>query len=93
MSNMEKVSLKRYECTRCGFVTTQSTNHYGPTWSWGRVNTCPNCPPYAKYPEFGGSTNWRCLDNPDQHPDPVLHARGLDHLLDDIAELDSNGTA
>lgn len=55
-------SLKRYRCTQCGFECEQVTNHYGNTWSWDRVNTCPDCPPHAKYAEFGGSTVWECLD-------------------------------
>lgn len=55
-------SSKRYRCTQCGHETTQTTNHYGATWSWGHSNTCPACPPYRKYPEFGGHTVWVCLD-------------------------------
>lgn len=55
---------KRYKCDRCGYVTTQTTNHYQPTWSWDHTNTCPNCPPWAKYPEFGGQTTWTCIDTP-----------------------------
>jgi hypothetical protein len=57
-----KATSKAYRCTRCGCITQQTTNHYGPTWSFGRVNVCPQCPPYAKYPEFGGGTLWECLD-------------------------------
>ena len=57
-------SEKRYKYRRCGHVKKIRTNHYGPCWSWGRVNTCPDCPPYAKYPEFGGQTIWDCLDSP-----------------------------
>lgn len=53
---------KKYACERCGFKCEQETNHFGPTWSWGRFNTCPNCPPWAKYSEFGGSTVWKCLE-------------------------------
>lgn len=53
-----KQSAKLYRCTQCGHVTTQTTNHTGSTWSWGRVNTCPTCPPHAKYPEYGGATVW-----------------------------------
>lgn len=55
---------KRYHCTRCGHVSHQVTNHYGQTWSWGRVNTCPSCPPWAKYPEYGGTTIWDCDEVP-----------------------------
>ncbi len=64
-----RATSKRYACNRCGHETKQMTNHYGPTWSWGRVNTCPKCPPWAKYEEFGGQTTWRCLENPpDEEP-------------------------
>ncbi len=55
-------TAKRYACARCGCVSEQVTNHYGETWSWGHVNACPDCPPWAKYPEFGGSTLWKCLE-------------------------------
>lgn len=55
---------KRYSCDHCGHITEQVTNHFGSTWSWGRFNTCPNCPPFAKYAEFGGRTTWTCLDVP-----------------------------
>lgn len=57
-------SFKRYACERCGHVTKQRTNHYGSTYSSGHYNTCPQCPPWAKYAELGGSTTWRCLDKP-----------------------------
>lgn len=57
-----KLTLKRYRCSKCGHLRTATTNHYGNTWSWGRVNTCPQCPPHAKYPEFGGSTLWECIE-------------------------------
>lgn len=57
-------SYKKYRCKRCGFVAEQQTNHWGETYSWGKVNCCPKCPPYAKYPEFGGSTTWECMEKP-----------------------------
>ena len=56
-------TAKSYKCKRCGHVTTQTTNHYGETYSLGRFNTCPNCPPWAKYAEFGGSTVWECIES------------------------------
>lgn len=56
------VTAKQYQCERCGCISTQKTNHYGPTWSHGHFNTCEACPPWAKYPEFGGSTVWDCLE-------------------------------
>lgn len=59
-----RATEKAYACKRCGFVSKQVTNHYGDTWSFGRVNTCPKCPPWAKYPEFGGRTVWECQDKP-----------------------------
>lgn len=65
---MPTITTKNYECTRCGHVEPKTTNHYGPTWSWGRSNTCPKCPPWAKYPEFGGHTDWKCIETP---PEPV----------------------
>lgn len=57
-----KVTPKRYRCTKCGYVSTQNTNHTDKTWSWGHINTCPQCPPYKKYPEFGGQTVWECME-------------------------------
>lgn len=53
-----KITEKVYKCKRCGRESKQKTNHYGNTWSWGHHNCCPGCPPWAKYPEFGGSTVW-----------------------------------
>jgi hypothetical protein len=58
------VSTKQYKCKKCGFVTTQNTNHYLETYSLGSFNTCPKCPPYEKYPEFGGGTVWVCVEKP-----------------------------
>lgn len=59
-------SLKQYQCSRCGCISTQVTTHYGPVVSFGHVNTCPACPLWAKYPEFGGRTVWDCLDKPER---------------------------
>jgi len=55
---------KRYQCSQCGHVVKKTTNHYGATWSWGKVGCCSECPPFRKYPEFGGQTIWICLDKP-----------------------------
>jgi len=55
---MPKITEKVYKCQRCGHEVKQKTNHCGQTYSAGHVNTCPVCPPWAKYPEFGGSTVW-----------------------------------
>ena len=63
---MPQITDKKYQCRRCGHETQQATNHYGPTYSWGRYNTCPACPPWAKYPEFGGATVWNCCEQPEQ---------------------------
>ena len=57
----QSVTVKRYRCKRCGHEQEISTNHYGECYSWGHVNTCPACPPWAKYSEFGGSTTWECV--------------------------------
>lgn len=59
---MSKILNKNYRCTKCGYETVSATNHFGTTWSFGRFNVCPKCPPYAKYPEFGGQTIWECMD-------------------------------
>ena len=60
-----RATAKRYRCRRCGAITVQTTNHSGPTYSWEHVNCCPDCPPWAKYAEFGGSTTWDCMDDND----------------------------
>ena len=59
---MPAITTKKYKCKECGHITEQATNHYGSTWSWGKFNTCPKCPPYKKYPEYGGSTVWECME-------------------------------
>ena len=55
---------KKYKCTQCGHVTEQDTNHYGQTYSLGRYNACPKCPPFRKYAEYGGGTTWECMEKP-----------------------------
>jgi hypothetical protein len=55
-------TYKKYKCIECGFVKEQKTNHYMNTWSFGRYNCCPQCPPYKKFPEYGGKTNWKCIE-------------------------------
>lgn len=55
---------KRYRCTRCGHEMMIMTNHWGECYSFGRSNCCPKCPPYKKYPEYGGSTVWECVEPP-----------------------------
>ena len=62
MDKIGKMKERNYECTRCKHKSKQVTNHNGNTWSWGRCNVCPSCPPWAKYAEFGGHTLWTCLD-------------------------------
>lgn len=56
------IAPREYACSRCGTVTTLTTNHNGESYSVGRYNCCPNCPPYAKYPEFGSLTRWLCVE-------------------------------
>lgn len=63
---------KTYRCDRCGHESRQVTNHHGSTWSFGHYNTCPKCPPWAKYPEFGGQTKWTCAD---QEPATLAEGR------------------
>lgn len=55
------ITFKKYACKRCGHEKLIDTNHYGKCWSLNRYNTCPKCPPWAKYPEYGGQTIWECL--------------------------------
>lgn len=62
-----KQTAKKYKCSQCGHEKMDTTNHYGSTWSFGRFNTCPSCPPYKKYSEFGGQTIWECQDKPDEN--------------------------
>ena len=63
---MPEITRKKYRCKRCGHVVEQSTNHYGQTYSFGHYNCCPACPPWAKYPEYGGLTVWECCEKPGQ---------------------------
>jgi len=79
------IKFKKYKCSKCGFVKEIDTNHYGECYSWGHSNTCPNCPPYAKYPEYGGSTTWKCMEKPpkpENVPEPWKKVK-----LGDIAEI------
>jgi len=56
---MSKASVKPYRCSQCGYISKQLTNTYAEqAWSVGHINCCPECPPHAKYPEFGGRTIW-----------------------------------
>jgi len=55
-----------YESSDCGHQQTQKTNHESQTYSWGRVNVCPKCPPYKKYPKFGGTTVWEFVGYPSE---------------------------
>lgn len=58
------ITMKKYKCKDCGFISNQSTNHYGNTYNWDHFNCCPNCPPWKKYPEYGGRTIWECIEQP-----------------------------
>lgn len=62
MTTAARQTHKAYKCARCGHVQTIQTNHYLQCYSHGHCNTCPKCPPFAKYPEFGGGTVWNCLE-------------------------------
>ena len=64
-----KHAPRRYRCQKCGFENVQNTNHRGATWSWGHLNTCPKCPPHAKYPEYGGQTIWEYVGDVEESPD------------------------
>ena len=70
---MTKITNKKYKCKACGYETQQSTNHYGNTWNYNHYNSCPKCPPYKKYPEFGGQTTWECMEKPteENNDDPT----------------------
>jgi hypothetical protein len=85
-------SEKQYKCNRCGHVTKQVTNTYEPTWSWGHFNTCPNCPPWAKYPEFGGSTVWICLDKPGEEQEVQQQADSVLPPPPKAAEMQTSWT-
>lgn len=56
------VRSKTYRCKRCGHEQQIKTNHFGECYSMGHFSCCPACPPWAKYPEFGGSTTWICVE-------------------------------
>ena len=63
------VTVKRYQCTHCGHESKQSTNHYGETYSWGRVNRCDGC----GWRRPMDVTVWRCLEvapGPENVPEP-----------------------
>lgn len=64
-------TTKLYKCSRCGHIEQIKTNHYGECYSLGHYNCCPACPPWAKYPEFGGSTRWLCQEQPPINPQPL----------------------
>lgn len=86
-NKIQKATEKSYRCTKCNHESRQVTNHYGSTWSWGRVNTCPKCPPHAKYPEFGGRTVWKCMEQPIEvipttEKDELFDRYGYDLLID-----------
>lgn len=80
------ITSKRYQCSQCGHIATQETNHNGQTYSLGHFNCCPQCPPYKKYPEFGGRTIWNCLGEiayslEDMKNRADLACDGLGHLM------------
>ena len=62
---MPTIKRRIYECSQCGYRVEQKTNHRGKTYSVGAVNVCPKCPPYKKYPEYGGMTEWLYVKDSD----------------------------
>lgn len=77
---MSQTSPKQYKCSQCGYVTTQHTNHYLNTYSAGHFNTCPKCIPAFKYPEFGGSTTWICIETKIHDATEILQSNILNNL-------------
>lgn len=76
---MPEITSKRYRCSHCGHVTFQSTNHYGQTYSFGRVNRCSEC----GWKRPLETTVWECLDS--EHytiPDIADYNRIRDGLRD-----------
>ncbi len=67
MMEDNKSTWKWYECTKCGYKKQIETNHNHNCFSYSHFNTCTTCPPYKKYPEFGGQTTWKCID-PNETP-------------------------
>ena len=59
----EPPTIKQFECTSCGHITKQVTNHYGRTYSLCAVDVCSNCP-HSRDLTFGGVSEWRCIDKP-----------------------------
>lgn len=83
------IKFKKYACAKCGHEMMIDTNHYGECYSLGHYNTCPNCPPYAKYPEFGGSTTWICKE---KAPSPEnIPPKWKKVKLGDVAEIVKGG--
>lgn len=70
-ATIQPQTSKEYRCKRCGHVQRITTNHYGECYSLGHYNCCPSCPPWAKYPEFGGATTWECIEPRNQQGPPV----------------------
>lgn len=71
---MTKLSYKLYKCKECGHTTSMQTNHFGNTWSAGKMNTCEKCPPHKKYPEYDGQTIWECVYKPNT---PIIYDTGF----------------
>lgn len=59
---MKNTTLKLYECSQCGHQEKKETNHFGQCQSWREYNVCPKCPPFKKYPWYGGQTIWICKE-------------------------------
>lgn len=83
-------SNKPYACTRCGYTSEHhQTNHHAPTYNYGLMSTCPQCPPWAKLPEYGGSTTWTPLAGPPGAEYKRLEGRA--QVIEFMAHLESNG--
>lgn len=67
-----KITFKTYYCSECKYEKQIDTNHFGECYSWGRYNTCPKCPPYKKYPEFGGGSIWKLKKNDNGKKDNTI---------------------
>jgi hypothetical protein len=52
--NPDRYHEKLYRCKECGYLRFSGTNHWGETYSWQNVNTCPICPPFKR------PNTWEC---------------------------------
>lgn len=90
--NLYPVAPKRYACKRCGHEVTLETNSYQPVVSYGHYNSCPKCPPWAKYPEFGGQTVWMPLENDPAESGEESYTESLLQEADELLPRASSST-